>query len=80
MNMYRTLYVSNQFGDSLPLAEFLTLPPAEQHKMSEGRLNLFAIYKRKLNELTNEQKEEYERMMRARRDYNTELMAQEIRG
>jgi hypothetical protein len=80
MNMYRHLYVSNEFGDRLPLAEFLTLPPAERSKMAEGRLNLYAIYKRKLAELTTEQREEYERMLRSKRDYQTELLIREVRG
>ena len=80
MNMFRDLHVTNDYGHKLDLGTFLMLPDAEQHKMAEGRLNLFAIYKRKLNELTAEQKEEYERMLRARRDYNTELMVKEIRG
>jgi len=80
MNMYRDLHVTNDFGDKLDLGTFLLLPPAERSKMVEGRLNLYAIYKRKLNELTQDEREEYERMFRARREATTEIMAQEIRG
>jgi hypothetical protein len=80
MNMYRDLHVTNDFGQKLDLGTFLMLPPAEQHKMAEGKFNPYTLYKRKLNELTREQREEYERMFRARREYNTELMAREVRG
>ena len=80
MNMYRHLYVSNEFGDRLPLAEFLTMPPADQYRMAEGRFNYFKILERKLKQLSKEEREEYERSFRAWKQQQTEIMAQQIRG
>jgi hypothetical protein len=61
MDMYRNLYVSNQFGDSLPLGEFLQLPSAEQWKMSKGQFDIYDVLQRKLQALTREGREEWER-------------------
>ena len=61
MDMYRNLYVSNQFGDSLPLGEFLQLPSAEKWKMAKGQFDIYDVLQRKLRALTSEEREEWQR-------------------
>jgi|LSQX01.2.fsa_nt_gb hypothetical protein len=80
MNIYRDLHITNDFGQKLDLGTFLMLPDADKRKMAEGRLDVFAIYARKLGELSNEQRVEYERMYRMRQEDKTNRVAQIIRG
>jgi hypothetical protein len=61
MDMFKNLFVCNQFGDSLPLGEFLQLPSAEKWKMSKGQFDIYDVLQRKLRALTKEEREEWTR-------------------
>ena len=68
LEMYRNLYVSNRFGDSLPLAEFLQLPDVEKWKMAKGEFDIYKVLERKLKILTEEERQEYERFYKQHKE------------
>ena len=78
MYMYRDLFVSNKFGDSLPLGEFLQLPSSEQWKLADGRFNIYAVLERKLKELTKDERAAFERLYKYKSDQHQMEQKQRI--
>ena len=78
MNMYRELFVSNKFGDAIPLGEFLQLPDAEKRKLADGRFNIYAVLERKLKELTKDERAAFERLYKYKSDQHQKEQKQRI--